>query len=60
LLGGDGEGNVVLVGLGEPRRRGRALVLMEGDNQGVMRAIQGKTEMPWEVEVVARNMQQVW
>jgi len=53
------EAMTILVGLGKARRRGRAVVLMEGGNQGVMKALQGKIEMPWEAEVMAHSIQQV-
>ena len=49
----------MLVGLEAARNRWRRRVLMEGDNQGVINALQGKAELPWEAEIVATNVRQV-
>ena len=46
----------VLVGLEAARERGREMMLMEGDNQQVMRALRGQVEMPSKVELVASNV----
>ena len=46
----------MLVALEAARKRRRSMVLMEGDNQGVIKSIIGKAVLPWEPEVLASNV----
>jgi len=53
------ETTTMLVGLEAARNRGRRIVLMEGDNQGVINALQGKADLPWEAEIVVTTVRRV-